>query len=215
MPAPTLPFAHLNLRWNPFGEAEPDERAAMAVIDVSPWLEHLRASRTAIRFVGDHGRGKSTRLLALRDALPSAVHFRAARGDPPRTLPRDAIVLIDEFARLDRRSARWLLRDARNVVVALHDGERDGLERAGFDVLTVRVGGVNVAELRAICAQRVEWARRAEGPVPVVSDAAGAALIREHSDDIRAMESHLYEVFQQLPSPSTIGREDIRCARGG
>ena len=65
MPTLNLPFAHLNLRFNPFGEATPEERAKLAVVDIERFAQRLCAPGFAVQFIGEHGRGKSTHLLAL------------------------------------------------------------------------------------------------------------------------------------------------------
>jgi fumarate reductase flavoprotein subunit len=78
--APTtmgLPFAHLNLRFNPFGELDLHLRADVAVVDLADWPKRLAAGRFAIQFLADCGRGKTTHLLALRRHFPDA----AAAGD--------------------------------------------------------------------------------------------------------------------------------------
>ncbi len=44
---PRLPYAHLNLRANPFRELAPEERGALAVVDVEAWVTIIRKRRAA------------------------------------------------------------------------------------------------------------------------------------------------------------------------
>ena len=57
-------YAHLNLRWNPFGEATPEERADLALVDY-PAFESFLKPGVALELRADHGRGKSTTLWGL------------------------------------------------------------------------------------------------------------------------------------------------------
>jgi len=62
---PRSPYLRWNLLRNPFGELTRQERAELAVVDVAIYLAELQAGRTALHFLGDQGRGKSTHLLAI------------------------------------------------------------------------------------------------------------------------------------------------------
>ncbi len=173
-----LPFAHLNLRRNPFGELDESERAALAVVDVDAVAARLRAG-ARVQFVGDHGRGKTTHLLALRARLPEARYCRRDRGQP---LPDAPIVLVDEADAVPRRAC------ALGVHVPF-----EGVETISLPPLTS-------ARLAAICERRIEHVRRGPGAVPRVGNVD--ELIARFRDDLRAIEGHLYEVFQQWPSAS-------------
>ena len=59
-PCADLPFGHLNLRANPFGELEPRERAAIAVVETEPFVDRLTRSGHAGRALGDRGRVNCT-----------------------------------------------------------------------------------------------------------------------------------------------------------
>jgi len=65
-----LPFAHLNLRRNPFGELDLSQRAALAVVDVDRFVRRLAQPGYAVQFTGDRGRGKTTHLLAILRHFP-------------------------------------------------------------------------------------------------------------------------------------------------
>jgi hypothetical protein len=65
----SLPYAHLNLRRNPFGEFSEDERTALALVDIEPIIERLNNPGYVVQFVGEKGYGKTTHLLAIRSRL--------------------------------------------------------------------------------------------------------------------------------------------------
>ena len=73
----SLPFAHLNLRRNPFGEFSVEERAQLAVVDLEPAIAHLSSDvangrGAVVQVLGEKGFGKTTHLLALYSRHPGA-----------------------------------------------------------------------------------------------------------------------------------------------
>ena len=62
-----LPWAWCNLRRNPFGELSRNERAELAVVDIDAIADHASEPYHAVQLIGDCGRGKTTRMLALLD----------------------------------------------------------------------------------------------------------------------------------------------------
>lgn len=188
----TRPFAHLNLRRNPFGEPEPSERASLAVLeDFGPL-----GPGEAVQFIGESGRGKTTRLLRLAALHPGAVYDRLDEGqDRSRVrVPSGAVYLLDEAQRMRPALLARLLARADRVALGTHE---DLAAVAGRPLRTVHVGGPPSVELLdAIVRRRVEWARRGPGPVPEVGRATLADLIARHGDDLRAIEGDLYDLFQ-------------------
>lgn len=77
---PRLPYAHLNLRANPFRELAPEERGALAVVDVEAWVAHIRKRRAA-------GAGPT---VTGRDAQAGG----AARPDVGMSPPEGGTVLV-------------------------------------------------------------------------------------------------------------------------
>ena len=77
---PRLPFAHLNLRRNPFGEVAREERPALVVADLEPLLAEIADPGRAVQIIGDSGRGKTSLLLALGARLPDACYVRVDPG---------------------------------------------------------------------------------------------------------------------------------------
>ena len=61
-----LPWARFNLHRNPFGELLVEERATLAVLEECELEIGGLQSKEAIQLIRDCGRGKTTRLLAIR-----------------------------------------------------------------------------------------------------------------------------------------------------
>jgi len=187
-----LAFSHLNMRFNPFGEPSPRERADLASVETSD----LPAGEI-VQFVGDSGRGKTTHLLALAARHPAAVYLKLEEGQDGWTaaLPEGVPFLLDEAQRARPERLRALLRSGRTVALGTHADLSALAPRA---IRTVRVGGWGVSSIGPIVARRIEWARRGPGPVPMVSDTALAVLVSRHGDDLRSLLGELYDVFQTL-----------------
>jgi len=198
----SLPYEHLNLRYNPFGEVDADRRASLAVADVAGIVRRLKRGRFAVQFLGDRGRGKTTHLLAIRASFPQAPYVHIAEGQHIRTLPRAANgkpVFIDELQRLPRRLRRTLMAGGSPLVLGTHRDFHRDLVRAGYEVQTVRPAQLlDTARLERIVRRRIEHARRSAGPVPTVRPETIANLLRRYGSDVRAIEDEMYERFQQL-----------------
>lgn len=189
---PRPPFAHLNLRRNPFGELDADERAALAVVDVAPL-----ADGEVVQFIGDSGRGKTTHLLALMRLHADALYDRLGEGEtrPHVAVRRGGIWLLDEAQRASPRFLRRGVERARACAFGTH---QDLSAALGRSVKTVHVGGLSPEKLDAIVRRRIEAVRRGPGPLPRVPQATLQALIHRHGDDLRAIERTLYFAFQNL-----------------
>lgn len=199
-----LAFAHLNLRQNPFGELTHGARASLAVVDLEPVTGWLDAPRRAVQLLGDHGRGKTTHLLALQRAVPDACYVRAWR-DRPLRLCTAAVLLLDE-ADTTWPWVRWwaLWRAPARLVVSTHRDLSRELGLAGYAVRTVPVGRPSPDRLAEVFLRRIEHCRRGPGPVPTVPPDLLAGLVRRHGDDVRAMEHELYDRVQALDAPTEL-----------
>lgn len=216
------PFAHLNLRRNPFGEVALEERPALAVVEIDPWIERVEAG-AVVEFVGESGRGKSTRLLAMAARIEGAAYVHVdEQGPPPETESLSARVLcVDEAQFLPARRRRQLYASTASpgngggLALGTHVSLADEVKAAGRPVESVRLGGreVDAALVREMAERRIEWARRQPGPVPRLEASALAWLLETYGDNIRAMEHHLYEVFQALEEPRGVGAEDLEAAQ--
>lgn len=196
-----LPFAHLNLRRNPFGEPSSRERAALAVVDrelLAPLVRSLAEPGFAVQFTGECGRGKSTHLHALRAHFPDAPYLYFAEGARPPPIPRAPVLFLDETQRLPWRTRRRVFRRGVTLAIGTHRDHSGELARAGLRFETVRLDGFTPVRVHRIIERRIEWARRAPGPVPWLGLDGVARLSDRFGGDLRAMESHLYDVFQQL-----------------
>lgn len=198
-PVGRLAFAELNLRRNPFGEVPDVERGALAVLDVGPWREFLKQERAYLEFLGEAGRGKSTRLHALRGHFPEAPYCYFPEDGPFPEIPERAPTLfLDETWRLGWWTRRRLLRGGSRLICATHHSHARAARRAGRPVMSVTVEGLEPELLRAIIVRRVEAARRGGGAVPEVPETRIRALIARHGDALRAIEYDLYDDFEAL-----------------
>ena len=201
-PRADLPFGHLNLRANPFGELEPWERAAIAVVETEPFVDCLTRSGRAVQFMGDPGRGKTTHLLAIMAHFPEAAYVHIPEGRKPR-IPQGNPLFIDEVQRLSPCHRRRIYRRAnrRGVPLAMgsHLDVSGELARAGFEVKTVLVADrLDAPRLCEMLNRRIEWVRRDAGQVPEITIRTARSMMARHGDNVRAIEGHLYELFQGL-----------------
>jgi hypothetical protein len=194
----SLPYSHLNLCRNPFGELTRSERASVAIVDPSPWLEKIANRCFAVLFIGEAGRGKTTHLLAIHRHFPDAPYLHIVEGEKP-PVPRGRPLFLDEVQRLPARRRRREFGRGGPLVLGTHDDVADELRGMGYDVETVFVARKTDAQRIAdVIGQRIESARRAPGPLPGVTAATIARLFEEFGDNVRGIEHYLYEVFQTL-----------------
>jgi hypothetical protein len=187
-----LPYSHLNLRVNPFGEPDLGERARLAVVTLPPWTADV-----PLQLIGGCGSGKTTHLLALQARHLDSQYYRLDLGQDrlPRRSADSAPLIVDEAQRLRRSHLRNLVQRHGRLALGSHE---DLSVVAGRPFVTVRLGGWTLDRVRSIVKRRIEWARRGAGPVPTVSDAFLQALLARHNDSVRGIEWELYDVFQKL-----------------
>lgn len=97
-----LPWASCNLRRNPFGELTREERAEVAEVDVDRIAGRVAKPHTAVQLIGDCGRGKTTRMLALMNRFPDASYVYLPENGPCPAIADGNPLLIDEAQRLPR-----------------------------------------------------------------------------------------------------------------
>lgn len=198
----SLPYEHLNLRHNPFGEMDGNQRASLAVVDIEEIVSQLRSPRFAVQFLGGCGRGKTTHLLAIRASFGGGAYMHIAEGQPIRTLPEapeGVPIFIDELQRLPRRLRRKLLGGDNPLALGTHKDFGRALARAGYEVLTVRPAELlSAARIKSIFERRIEHARRFGGALPVLRGDTIADLLRRYGSNVRGMEHEMYERFQEL-----------------
>lgn len=200
-----LPFSQWNLRYNPFGELTAAERAHVAVFDPDPFLEMLKHDRAAVQFIGDCGRGKTTRLLSIRHRFGSAaafIYLPALATVTPRWWQQlwrlhGELLIIDEAQRIPWPLRTRIFRRGLPLALGTHRDLRRPLERAGYRVITVPVGpGNNAEHVRQFANARLAAARLAPGAVPQLSAAEAQQLSSRFGDDLRAIEQFLYHQVQ-------------------
>jgi hypothetical protein len=203
------PYWRYGLSRNPFGELTRGQRAELAVVDATRWLEQLRQPRFALQFLGPCGHGKTTHLLALEKLLPqSAYVYFPEEGDQP-PLPRVRPLLVDEAQRLKFWRRRQLVSRPGPLVLATHVDLSPHLQRGGFAVETVDLAAPQTAQrLLEILAARIAAARlpnSSQAGTP--ADAANITLTialdqvvawqQRFGSNIRALEEFLFEDLQR------------------
>lgn len=200
----SLPFSHLNLRFNPFGEIPLEHRAELALVDIESIVGQLSDRRAAFQFIGDKGRGKTTHLLALKARFLHAAYVHIPEDEKP-PIPVGDPLMIDEAQRLSRWTRCRVFRCNAPLVLGTHEDYSVELRRAGREVTTIEVGGqLDANRLQQLLERRIEFARRGEGSVPRVTRKAIDHLLLKFGNDVRAMEGRLYEVFQTLTEPCDV-----------
>jgi hypothetical protein len=192
-----LPFAHLNLRFNPFGELTREQRAATAIINLDKLPALNSKSRIAIQFIGEHGRGKSTHLIALHKQFKNSPYTQIHIGDKP-TFNNNDVQFIDSIEMLPAARRKKIYRSTNILAITTHNDLTNELQTAGFEVINKRITVDNEQHIKQIFDTRIELARRNTGLLPDIDINTVRTLITKFNDDIRAMEHHLYETFQQL-----------------
>lgn len=192
-----LPFAHINLRFNPFGELDREDRAKIAVVDVNQAASFLSQHGRAIQFIADHGRGKSTHLIALHQSFPTAPYTQVHEGDKP-VFSQQTLHFVDSVECLPYKQRQQLYRAANSLAITTHQDLSHELNKAGYHTLSLPVSLIKSDVLQQVLLRRIELARRNPGKLPSINLAATHKLQRDYGDNIRAIESHLYNVFQSL-----------------
>ena len=203
-PALTPPFAHLNLRRNPFGELTRTEQAQLAVTDIEAFVPQLKQRRFVLQVMGEQGRGKTTHLLALRRHFPDAPYVYLAEDEPPPPVPPAPLLFLDETQRFSRAQRRALFKRNASFVMATHEDHSGEFEAAGLKHHHIYLKGLSQERLAEILARRLEAARRGAGAIPHFEPDTVTELLARFGDDVRAVDAYLYEVFQVLEGVGAI-----------
>jgi hypothetical protein len=192
------PWSRLNLFRNPFGELSIVERAELAVVD-EDLLNQITLDRwTAIEFIADCGRGKSTRLHWLRSRLPNSSYVYLPEEGPVPAIPWGNPLMIDEAQRMNRRAKRSVFATGIPLILGTHQSLSRSLRRCGYEVRSIRIGRTNTASfIQKVLNRRIEASRCGDGPIPVVSSAEANRLFARFGSNVRSVEGYLYEQFQQ------------------
>jgi hypothetical protein len=201
----SLPFEHLNLRRNPFGEFSAEDRTQLAVVDLADALDHLQQSAQKrppiLQVIGEKGFGKTTHLLAIARHFPEAVYIHIPEGEYATVPNTGEPLLIDEAQRLTLWQRVWLFRSQRTLVLGTHRDFSQHLNWAGRSVLTLDAARHTTPErIEQILNDRIRSVRRSSDSIPTVTRATAGTLFTLHGNDLRSIQHHLYEVFQSLGS---------------
>ncbi len=195
---PQLPYAHLNLRRNPFGELTMTDWADLADVDIDECVLTLSQPNTAIQYIGDKGHGKTTHLLAIRSRFANPGYVHIPEGER-RTIPSGSPVLIDEAQRLTPWQRWRLFQSSVPLVLGTHRDFTRQLERAGRRLTTVEVAQrTDVVRLHRLLNARIESVRRGLGPVPIISIGTAKDLLDQFGPNVRSIVQDLYSVFQGM-----------------
>ncbi|QDT02424.1 hypothetical protein K227x_08000 [Rubripirellula lacrimiformis] len=186
-----------NLIRNPFGELTKQERARLAIVDLQfldPWIGKRHR---AVQFVGDCGRGKTTRMLAIAHQWAGSCYVYLPEDGPTPPIPMADLLLIDEAQRLPGKLRRRVFATGMPLVLATHRDLSRSLARQGYQVHTESIGdGNDVRLIQQILNARIEAARWKSSPVPEVTLRDAEALFARFGSDIRQLEHFLYDRIQ-------------------
>ena len=194
---PTSPYAAFNLRKNPFGSVRLKDWRSLIVADLKPLIAHLKQERAAIQFYGDCGRGKSTHLRALHSYFSEAPYIYIGEGEKP-DIPFEPLLFLDETQRIPWWRRARIFRNICSIALATHKLHTRQLQRQGYEVLTIEVGGLEWEKLKQVVHNRLEWARLGEGELPSIPDEVLRSFFDLYGDDLRSIERALYEYIQTL-----------------
>ena len=180
------------------------EQLAVLAGDTAQYVERLSRPGFALQVTGACGRGKTTHLLALREHFPDVPYRHYPEGGPRPHVPSAPLLFLDETQRLSKRTRQRLFRRPASFVIGTHEDHRAELERAGLDHCAVELRGLSPQRLSAILERRIEAARRSSGAVPSFDTQSVQLLIDRFGDDVRSIESYLYEIFQRLETPEPL-----------
>lgn len=198
-----LPFAHLNLRRNPFGSAEIEDRPSWAVVEVDDIPTRLQQPGFVVQIIGERGHGKTTHLMAIRAAIQRDVpYFHLREGEPIPVLPDVPLLFVDETQRMTPKQRSWLFQKHRSSAIGTHEDHSEELRKADVDFVTIPAVGLSAEQLHKAANLRIETARRNSGPVPTLSRQTAQRLVDEFGGDVRTIESKLYDLIQQLEGPA-------------
>lgn len=196
-----LPFFHLNLRRNPFGELTAAERTTLAIVECDAALQHLKSPRSVIQVVGERGYGKTTHLLALAAQFPENAYVHIPEGQHAAIPAQGEPLLIDEAQRMTRVQQWTTFRSQRRLVLGTHSDFEPALRRAGRPVLTIAANQfTDATRVQNLLNARIESVRRDAGSIPQISEATASLLFKQYGSDIRSIEHSMYLTFQQLRS---------------
>lgn len=192
-----LVFSHLNLKFNPFGELNAEQRKQVCVVNIDSIKDSLNQHAVAIQFLADHGRGKTTHLLSLHKHYPETEYIKLYAGDQP-VFAQQSCRFVDSIENLSKKNRRLLYNKSGSLACTSHTDLSHELKSAGYQVVTKIICQSDEEILKQVFNKRIEFSRRNSGEIPLIKNSHIKNLKFRYGDDIRAMEHHLYEKFQCL-----------------
>jgi len=206
---PNLPFAHLNLTRNPFGELSLEERGTLVVSRLECFVPSLRQPCFALQVLGKCGRGKTSHLLSLRRHFPTAPYVHYPEDGPRPHVPQAPLLFLDETQRYKSRDLKNILKQNASFVIGTHQDHTNLFKTLGLKHYTLHLKGLKPEHLAEILRRRLEASRRGSGPIPTLETDVIHRLIHSFGDDIRAIEAYLYEIFQGLETVGAVKLDTI------
>jgi hypothetical protein len=206
-----FPFQNLGLRSNPFRVLTEAEWMEVAILPAS--IETMMPDGFVhLQVLGDAGRGKTTTLLALKHAFIAAGLSTTYEYLPPRQshyetiLNGIAIFILDEAQRLRKREMGRLFANAARsqidlprLIVSSHRDLSSLFQRRGLPLQTCMLDQISAPFLQKLLSKRLEYFSMTRNKQVQFTEESVTALIDRFGSDLRALEKHLYEVFQTLP----------------
>lgn len=193
-----LPYAHLNLTRNPFGELSAQERGRLAIADIERFIDPLKTVGFVLQIMGEQGRGKSTHLHALRQHFPTAPYLYYPEDGPKPKVPKAKLLFLDETQRFTKKERLRILKQKASFVIATHQDHREEFKQLKLEHVSITLNSLSVTTLASILEKRLEASRRAAGPLPYFEQDALEQLIKRFDDDLRSIFEYLYDIFQSL-----------------
>jgi energy-coupling factor transporter ATP-binding protein EcfA2 len=216
-----FPFAKLGLSSNPFRRLTDEEWADIAVIPAP--IETAFNAGDNLLILGKRGRGKSTilRHLSRRIAWQGkrTVYERIPES---RWQYQTHIQGLDAFA-LDEAQRlllwKWIpllncMRNGMRLIIGSHRNDAWLFRLAGIPVTVFRLEELYTRQHLATVLQcRLDYFTTDGEPLVNFAPSAFDYLWQQYGDNLRAIEAHLYDVFQQLDQPTTITEDHLSNGR--
>jgi hypothetical protein len=211
-------FERLGLRGNPFQVLTPDE--LLQIVVLPPRIQRLlEEGFHHLELIAPKGSGKTTNLLGLcqhfsREGAQVQYERLPMGAHRIRTHPIQAdIFAVDETQRLYPHERLRLLRLARRVrlLIGTHLTHRLEFALAGLPLVSLRVDRLTDREHLRQCVERRirHFALDPAAPPVTLSDDALDWLWQRHGPDLRAVDTTLFAVFQRLPAPGPLTRDNL------
>lgn len=151
-------YRDLNLAFNPFGELNREERVKLALADVSHWVEWMNKPGHALQLLADHGRGKSTHLMALQPLLNNTPYIQLRSGEKA-LWQKSSSYCIDSIENLSLWQRWRIYRRYQSIAVTSHLDLSREMQLAGLKVKTLLISTLCTDKLLQIFNRRLNYAR--------------------------------------------------------